>query len=94
MFPHKFLPELSNAHEAFERLKTEDRAKIMIRFDQEFVKLRTKVVEQTGWDREKVLFWFKEKNPHLGNVSPAFMIAMGRHEKLEQFIDACKDGHV
>lgn len=94
MFPHKYLPELSNAHEAFNRLSTADRAKIMIKFDQEFSRLKKMVQEHTGWPKDKVLFWFKEKNPHLGNVSPAFMIAMGRFEKLEQFIEACKDGHV
>jgi len=90
-FPHKYRDELSNAHEQFDKLKTPERAKIMIQFDQQFVEAKKLVEAQTGWKREKVLWWFKTRNPLLGNISPAFMIARGRGEKLIQFIKGLAD---
>lgn len=40
-----------------------------------------------SWDREKALLWFRAENPHLGGVSPDFMLATGREEKLRNFIE-------
>lgn len=32
------------------------------------------------------LIWFKSANPLLGNVSPEWMLATGRYDRLERFI--------
>ena len=37
---------------------------------------------------EKTLWWWREENPLLGNVSPLDLIEMGREHKVRQFIDA------
>lgn len=49
--------------------------------------LHSKVKWHMKWDDGKVLEWFRTPNPGLGQVSPFEMVAMGRSEKLERFID-------
>lgn len=50
-------------------------------------RLAFKVMRHMSWDCEKFITWFRAENPLLGNVSPAAMIAIGRAEKLERWID-------
>lgn len=38
-------------------------------------------------DEAKARLWMQTPNPMLGNVSPASMIAAGRHQKLRRFIN-------
>jgi hypothetical protein len=42
------------------------------------------VVELIG--KEKADIWFYTENPHLGNVSPVFLIMKGKSKKLISFI--------
>lgn len=46
-----------------------------------------RVMDIMSWDREKTLMWFRSENPHLGGVSPDFMLVTGREEKLKNFIE-------
>jgi hypothetical protein len=38
-------------------------------------------------DSKKVELWLKSNNPLLGDVSPEYMIALGREHKLVQLIE-------
>lgn len=40
-------------------------------------------------DRKKVELWLNTKNPNLGEVTPNYMISIGREEKLLQFVSSC-----
>ena len=37
-------------------------------------------------DKDKAALWFRTPNPLLGEVSPDFMIAMGKTDRLVSFI--------
>ena len=41
---------------------------------------------------KKTVLWFLAENPHLGNVSPAFMVKFGRVKKLREWVDAARQG--
>lgn len=47
----------------------------------------SRVMQHMGWDVEKANFWYRTKNPMLGNVSPAFMVRVGRGAKLLAWLD-------
>lgn len=50
------------------------------------------VIEVLG--EEKAKLWWITKNPHLGGVEPAYMITIGREEKLLQWIENIKEGYM
>lgn len=39
-----------------------------------------------GGDKKKTKLWFSSENPLLGNISPLQMIAVGRSEKLLNWV--------
>ena len=41
-------------------------------------------------DQEKTAAWFRATNPLLGDVSPRDMIRLGRHERLQKFIEQAR----
>lgn len=43
---------------------------------------------------EKAKLWWKTKNPHLGGMSPDYMLQVGREKKLLQWIEASKEGYM
>lgn len=77
---------LDRQHKAFDSISESGKRRMISRFNKQFVDARNLIEAQTGWDRTKVSLWFKVKNPMLGNVAPAFMIAMGRGDKLISWI--------
>jgi hypothetical protein len=44
-------------------------------------------------DTEKARLWYTTPNPLLGEISPNQMIAIGREEKLNDFIDSSLEGN-
>jgi hypothetical protein len=42
-------------------------------------------------DVEKKRLWMRTENPHLGGITPNFMIEIGREEKLLKFIETSKE---
>lgn len=44
-------------------------------------------------DGQKANLWFKTKNPALGDVSPYWMIYVGRIDKLLKFIESQLEGN-
>ena len=49
--------------------------------------MRDRVTDYFGGDASKMLAWFQAKNPTLGDVSPNYMIAIGRVDRLRRFIE-------
>ena len=54
-------------------------------------KIEELVSEFFKGDPEKKRLWMRTENPHLGDISPNFMIEIGREDKLLKFIEASRD---
>lgn len=44
-------------------------------------------------NQSKTRVWMETENPGLGGVTPIDMIAMGRYQKLMDFIENCLEGN-
>ena len=44
-----------------------------------------------NWDTEKAVLWMNTPNPHLGDLTPGYMIIIGRSHKVLQFIEAARE---
>jgi len=42
---------------------------------------------------EKAIIWFNEDNPMLGDVSPLYMLRMGRRTRLEKFVSEAEESN-
>lgn len=58
------------------------------------VKMKTfqKVLNYFNGDLNKTELWFKTPNPALDDIKPNDMPSMGRHDRLDNFIDNSLDG--
>lgn len=66
----------------FENLTNSQRNEILGVFNKQACDVKNLLMAATGWDRDKINLWMKLRNPMLGEISPLFMIATGRGEKL------------
>lgn len=53
-----------------------------------------KVLKHFKGNKSKAALWFRTMNPILGNVSPKYMILVGRGKKLLRFIDTTMNGNL
>lgn len=47
------------------------------------------VVEFFGGNVKKAELWMNSRNPLLGNITPEFMISVGRSDRLLKFVKNC-----
>jgi hypothetical protein len=79
---------VSNAHHIFDRLSSGDKRKLLQAHNAIYCKAVNLVKKHSNWEKFTIDLWFDTRNPNLGNVSPLFMIAYGRGEKLVAWIES------
>lgn len=51
-----------------------------------------RVSKVMNWDEKKTDTWFWTENPHLGNVTPMYLMNNGRSWKLKKFVESHLEG--
>ena len=65
----------------------------LISNDNELTDMIHNICDHMSWDMKKTLKWMNTPNPHMGEVSPFFMIFTGRKRKLIKIVNCMIDGY-
>ena len=77
---------LEKQHRQFDMLNRTHRRRLLRKFNDHWVQAHALVKDNMGWDEPKVRMWLSTRNSMLGNMSPEFLISMGRGQKLVNWI--------
>lgn len=62
--------------------------------NEDYKKIKEMIKPFFEYDTEnKVNWWIETPNPNFGNISPIYLIMIGKANKVIQFIESAKEGY-
>lgn len=99
MFPPEMIADFNATLERhqgqFDELPDRERLQyILNNSGDNFLEVKAMIQEERGWDDDRFQTWLFLRNPGLGNISPAFMLSVGRGDTLRRWVYNQLNGYI